>query len=58
MRDAMRWLFTDAGIVSEPSAAAGVAAIARLREQFATKRVATVLTGGNLTEEQMREWLY
>jgi threonine dehydratase len=58
MRDAMRWLFTDAGIVIEPSAAAGVAAIARRSEQFATKRVATVLTGGNLTEEQMREWLY
>jgi len=57
MRDAMRWLFTDAGIVSEPSAAAGVAAIAKRSEQLATKRVATVLTGGNLTDEQMRKWL-
>jgi threonine dehydratase len=58
MRDAMRWLFTDAGIVAEPSAAAGVAAIAKRSEQFAAKRVATVLTGGNLTGEQVREWLY
>ncbi|HXN91181.1 MAG TPA: pyridoxal-phosphate dependent enzyme [Candidatus Sulfotelmatobacter sp.] len=58
MRDAMRWLFTDAGIASEPSAAAGVAAIAKRREQFGNKRVATVVTGGNLTEEQIREWLY
>ncbi len=58
MLDAMRWLFTDAGIVSEPSGAAGVAAIARRSEQFKNQRVATVLTGGNLTDEQVRRWLY
>jgi threonine dehydratase len=58
MRDAMRWLFTDAGLVAEPSAASGVAAIAKRKEQFRGGRVAAVLTGGNLTEEQMREWLY
>ncbi len=58
MLDAMRWLFTDAGIVSEPSGAAGVAAIANRREQLKEARVATVLTGRNLTDEQVRKWLY
>lgn len=58
MLDAMRWLFTDAGIVSEPSGAAGLAAIARRGDQWKDARLATVVTGGNLTDEQVRRWLY
>jgi threonine dehydratase len=58
MRVAMRQLFVDAGLVVEPAGAAGVAAIAERAPEFADWRVATVLTGGNLTEQQVREWLY
>jgi threonine dehydratase len=53
MVDAMRLLLSDAGLVVEPSGAAGVAAIAQRRGELAGKRVATVLTGGNITEEQL-----
>lgn len=57
MRDAMRWVLADAGLAVEPSAVAGVAALARYAGDFAGRRVATILTGGNLTPEQFREWL-
>jgi threonine dehydratase len=55
---AMRALHTDTGLVVEPSGAAGVAAIARTAERFSGERVATILTGGNLTDQQIRDWLY
>ncbi len=58
MLAAMRALFADAGLVVEPAAAAGVAAIAQRAKELTSKRVATVLTGGNLTEDQVRAWLY
>jgi len=54
---ATRALFVDAGLVIEPAGAAGVAAIARHAEEFRDRRAATVLTGGNLTEQQLGEWL-
>jgi threonine dehydratase len=54
---AMRMLFSDTGLVVEPAGAAGVAAIARLRQRLAGKRVAVPLTGGNVTEEQARAWI-
>ena len=56
--DAMRLVHRGAGLVVEPAGAAGIAAIAKRRKDFAGKRVAVVLTGGNVTEEQMRTWLY
>lgn len=58
MLGAMRSLHADAGLVIEPAGAAGVAAIARNATRFAGKRVAAILTGGNLTEQQIRDWLY
>ncbi len=58
MLAAMRALFADAGLVVEPAGAAGVAAIAQRAKELTSKRVATVLTGGNLTEDQVRAWLY
>jgi threonine dehydratase len=58
MLEAMRALHADAGLVVEPSGAAGVAATARNAERFQGLRVATILTGGNLTEQQTRDWLY
>jgi threonine dehydratase len=45
------------GLAAEPSAVAGLAAIAADRERFAGLRVATILTGGNLTREQRSAWL-
>jgi threonine dehydratase len=55
--DAMRMLFLDAGLVVEPAGAAGIAAMAKRRSEFAGKRVAVPICGGNLTEEQIRAWL-
>src|SRR4029077_18286446 len=54
---AMRALFLDAGLVVEPAGAAGFAAIAKRAGEFAGRRVATPITGGNLTLEQIERWL-
>jgi threonine dehydratase len=59
--DMLQWirhLHTDAGLVVEPSGAAGIAAIANARERYRDARVAAVLTGGNLTDQQIKTWLY
>jgi threonine dehydratase len=56
--EAMQWLHRDEGLVVEPAGAAGIAAVAKLRNSLAGNRVAVPLTGGNLTEEQLRSWLY
>lgn len=53
---AMRALYEHTGRMYEPSAAVGVAAITADRERFAGRRVATVLTGRNLTQQQMTQW--
>jgi threonine dehydratase len=53
---AMRMLHTDTGLVVEPAGAAGLAAAAK-RSDLARKRVAVIVTGGNLTDEQARRWL-
>jgi threonine dehydratase len=57
MRDAMRFLFREAGLLVEPAGAAGVAAIAKRARDLRDQRVAAILTGGNLTEHQIRDWL-
>ena len=56
--EAMRLLHSTTGLVVEPAGAAGIAAIAKRHAELAGKRVATPLTGGNVTDEQMRIWLY
>jgi threonine dehydratase/peptide deformylase len=56
--DAMRLVHAHTGLVAEPSAVAGLAAILEDRGGFAGRRVATVLTGGNVTAEQLRAWLF
>jgi threonine dehydratase len=55
--DSMRMLFFDAGLVVEPAGAAGLAALAKRRREFAGRRVAVPICGGNLTQEQIRRWL-
>lgn len=54
---AMRLLVERAGIIVEPSGAAGVAAIAAHASRFAGASVATIATGGNVSLEQLRTWL-
>jgi threonine dehydratase len=54
---AMRLAHADLGLVVEPSGAAGLAAVMTHRERFRDQLVAVILTGGNLTPDQMREWL-
>lgn len=54
---AMKLLHVHAGLVVEPSGAVGIAAVLENPEQFSGKRVATVICGGNLTEDQVKQWL-
>lgn len=54
----MRLLFATAGLVTEPSGAAGVAAILTAPSHFRGRRVSTILCGSNLTPEQARCWLF
>jgi threonine dehydratase len=52
---AMKLVHQHLGLIVEPSGAIGVAAAAL--ERFRGVRVATVICGGNLTENQIREWI-
>jgi len=54
---AMQILFADTGMVVEPAGAAGLAGLAKHRGEFAGRRVAVPICGGNLTEDQVRRWL-
>ncbi len=57
MLEAMRLLYRHTGLLIEPSGAAGVAALLASRGEFAGRHAATVLCGGNLTEERVRQWI-
>jgi threonine dehydratase len=57
MVKAMRLARNELGIVLEPSGAAGLAALMAHPTQFGGRLTATILTGGNLTAEQMARWL-
>jgi threonine dehydratase len=54
---AMRLLHRHAGVVAEPSGAAGLAAVVQDPARFAGQTVGTIICGGNLTPAQMRDWL-
>ncbi len=54
---AMQMAFRHHGLVVEPAGAAGLAAALVYNEKFRGANVATPLTGGNLTPEQIRQWL-
>jgi threonine dehydratase len=56
MLAAMRWLHHDTRLRVEPSAVVGIAAIAAQRARFSSRRVATLLTGRNLTHAQADRW--
>ncbi len=53
----IRLLHAHAGLVAEPSAAAGVAAILEDPARFRGLRVGTIVCGGNVAEDQLGRWL-
>ena len=57
MISAMQQAHRELGVVLEPSGAAGLAALNTYRERFKGQLIATILTGGSVTPEQMRQWL-
>jgi threonine dehydratase len=57
MVEAMRLLFRHHGLVSEPAGVAGLAATISEKERFRGACVATPICGGNLCDQQVRQWL-
>ena len=53
----MRMLLDRAGLVVEPSAALGIAAILEDRERFAGRHVVTIVCGSNVDLEAYRRWV-
>ncbi|WP_406639449.1 threonine/serine dehydratase [Amycolatopsis sp. WGS_07] len=53
----MRLLLDRAGLVVEPSAALGVAAILENRERFAGRHVVTIVCGSNVDPADYRRWV-
>lgn len=53
----MRLLHRYAGLVVEPSAALGVAALLENRERFAGRRVATIICGSNVATRDYERWV-
>lgn len=53
----MRLLLDRAGLVVEPSAALGVAAVLADRDRFAGRRVATIVCGSNVDTDSYRRWI-
>jgi threonine dehydratase len=56
--DSMRMLLNDAGLVTEPAGAAGLAAAARLRGDFGGRRVGVIVTGGNISRAELGRLLF
>ena len=52
----MRLLYRHAGLIVEPSAALGVAAVLEDRERFAGRRIATVICGSNVMTADFERW--
>jgi threonine dehydratase len=53
----MRMLLDHAGLVVEPSAALGIAAILEDRDRFAGRHVATIVCGSNVDVDAYRRWV-
>ncbi len=53
----MRMLLEHAGLVVEPSAALGIAAILEDRDRFAGRHVVTVVCGSNVDVDSYRRWV-
>ena len=55
---AVRLIHQHLGIVVEPSAAVGIAALIENPGLFEQQTVSTILTGGNLTGDQIKNWIF
>ena len=53
----MRTLFEQAGLVVEPSAALGVAAVLEDPDRFAGRHVVTIVCGSNVDPDTYRSWI-
>ncbi|MFG2004317.1 threonine/serine dehydratase [Spirillospora sp. NPDC048911] len=53
----MRLLHDHAGLIVEPSAALGIAAILEDRDRFAGRHIATIVCGGNVDMDAYRRWV-
>jgi threonine dehydratase len=53
----MRLLLDRAGLVFEPSAALGIAALLEDRDRFAGRHVVTIVCGSNVDKEAYRRWV-
>ncbi|WP_234336672.1 threonine ammonia-lyase [Streptomyces xylophagus] len=53
----MRMLLDHAGLVVEPSAALGIAAILEDRDRFADRHVVTIVCGSNVDVDDYRRWV-
>ncbi len=53
----MRVLFEHAGLVVEPSAALGVAAVLEDPDRFAGRHLVTIVCGGNVDPDAYRSWI-
>jgi threonine dehydratase len=56
LQTAMKLLFEEERLIVEPSGAAGIAALLE-HPALAYGRIATILCGGNMTQEQIHAWL-
>ena len=54
---AMRRAHQELGVILEPAGAASLAALLTYPEPFKGQLVASILSGGNITVEQMKQWL-
>ena len=57
IRAAMRALYEHAGLVVEPSAGLGIAAVLEQPERFAGRRVTTILCGSNVGPADFARWV-
>lgn len=55
--EAMRLLYVHAGLVAEPAAALGVAAILESGSRFTGQAVATIVCGGNVAPADFERWI-
>ena len=53
----MRMLYEHAGLIVEPSAALGIAAVLEEPERFAGRRVTTILCGSNVAPSDFARWV-
>lgn len=57
LRRSVRLMIETTRNLTEPAGAAPLAAALQLNDQVAGKRIALILSGGNITPTQLREWL-